>query len=73
MSAILVDAESVTPIRVRCDALAAGQPETLQNAATGNVIDLDVSLKAAELFGIGEGVHDQTPVEARWTAFSMRW
>ena len=52
---------------------AAGQPEALQDAAARNVFDFDVLLKATELPGIGANVHDQTPVEARWTAFSMRW
>ena len=52
---------------------AAGQPEALQDAAARDIVDLDVPLKATKLFGIGANVHDHTPVDARWTAFSMRW
>ncbi len=53
---------------------ASGDAETLQHAAARDVLDLgDVALEATELFGICDDVHDQTPVEARCTAFSMRW
>src|SRR5712671_6128685 len=52
---------------------AARDAEALENAATRNVLDLDAALDAAKLVGICDDVHDQTPVEARWTAFSMRW
>ena len=52
---------------------AAGDAETFEDAAAGDLLDLDVALKATKLFGIGEDVHDHTPVDARCTAFSMRW
>ncbi len=52
---------------------AAGDAEAFQDAAAGDVLDLEVALKATEFFGIGEDIHDHTPVDARCTAFSMRW
>ncbi len=54
---------------------AARDPETLQDAATRNVLDLDVDVpfKATELLGVCDDVHGHTPVDARCTAFSMRW
>ncbi len=53
---------------------AAGDAEALQDAAARDVLDLDeVPFEAAELVRICDDVHDQTPVEARCTAFSMRW
>ena len=52
-----------------CDA------EAFENAAARNVfhLDADAALDATKLVGICDDVHDQTPVEARLTAFSMRW
>ena len=53
---------------------AAGDAEAFEDIAARDVLDLaDVPLKAAELSGVCDDVHDQTPVEARCTAFSMRW
>ena len=51
----------------------SGNAEALENGAAGNLLDLDACFHAAKLVGICENVHDQTPVEARWMAFSMRW
>ncbi len=44
---------------------AAGEAETLQDAAARNVIDLDVSLEATKSLRVGLNVHGHTPVEAR--------
>ncbi len=52
---------------------SAGDAEPLENAATGNVLNPDAALDAAKSVGTCDDVHDQTPVDARWTAFSMRW
>jgi hypothetical protein len=40
---------------------------------SGDLFDADAAFEAAKLFGTCDDIHDQTPVEARWTAFSMRW
>ena len=59
--------------RLLAHTAAARDTQALENAATGDVFDLDAALNAAKPVGICDDVHDQTPVEARWTAFSMRW
>ncbi len=69
----LVGGESRARHHGRGEHEAAGDAEAFQDAAAGNVLDLEVPLKATELFGIGEDIHDHTPVDARCTAFSMRW
>lgn len=51
----------------------AGQAEAFQDIAARYVVDLDMPFEATEFSRIGANVHDQTPVDARWTAFSMRW
>ncbi len=52
---------------------SAGEAEALEDAAARNVLDLDVLFKATELVGVCDDVHDHTPVDASFTAFSMRW
>ncbi len=44
---------------------SARDAETPENAAAGDLFDLDAALDAAKLAGICDDVHDQTPVEAR--------
>src|SRR5262249_36815636 len=51
---------------------AAGDTQSLQDAAAGNLLDPDMLLEATKLLWVVDEIHDHTPVDARWTAFSMR-
>ena len=51
----------------------SGYAEALEDGATRHFLDLDAGFHAAKPGGIGPDVHDHTPVDARWMAFSMRW
>ena len=69
----LIGREGLTRHHGRGEHQPAGNAESLEDGAPRDFFDLDAIFNAAKAIWRCDDVHDQTPVDARWTAFSIRW